>query len=382
MKIGFKMATLAVLSISFLYLLSGRIGSAGAVSGSEGPAHSVVKGDTLWDLTEKYLANPFFWPKVWQYNPQIKNPHLIYPGNQVRIPSPEELERMGAAERPQTAPAQTAPDKSMPAQSIPDQAAPAIEGPVAYVGGYLVERDLFESSGFILPSGEKAGEGVIVSTWEEKALLTDRNVVHLNLDSRDGVKYGDLFQVIHMGEDVVHPETRYKMGKQATVQGILKVTSVQEKLSTASIIKTYNPIMVGDIVRSYHPQPLIGPNNLSTEDKSIQGVIVQNTLSKSNLAVRDMVYLDVGAENSVTPGDRFVIYRSGPPPQVSVKDAAISGIQAQDFPMDIMGELVVLSTMKNTSTAVIVEELYEITPGDHVKYSPQSLPPIKKYDIN
>ena len=50
--------------------------------------------------------------------------------------------------------------------------------------------------------------------------------------------------------------------------------------------------------------------------------------------------------------------------------------------MDIMGELVVLSTMKNTSTAVIVEELYEITPGDHVKYSPQSLPPIKKYDIN
>jgi len=380
MKIGSKMLMLTVLSLS-LYLLSGRIGSAGAVSGSEGETHSVIKGDTLWDVTEKYLVNPFFWPKVWQYNPQIKNPHLIYPGDQVRIPSAEELRRMGAAEHPQTTTAQPSPEKTIPAQAVPAPAEPAIEGPVAYVGGYLVERDLFESSGFILPSGEKAGEGVIVSTWEEKEMLTDRDVVHLSLGSRDGVKYGDLFQAVHVGEDVVHPETRYKMGKQVTVQGILKITSLQENLSTARIIKAYNPIMVGDMVRAYHPQPLIGPNNLSTEDKSIQGVIVQNTLGKSNLGVRDMVYLDVGAENSVAPGDRFIIYRAGPPPQVSAKDAALSGIQAKDFPVDIMGELVVLNAMKNTSTAVIVEELYEINPGDHIKYTPQSIPPIKKYDM-
>lgn len=379
MKTICKMATLSVVCIS-LYLLSGRIGPAGAVSASEGQAHSVVRGDTLWDVTEKYLANPFFWPKIWQYNAQIKNPNLIYPGDQIRIPSPEELARMGAAEHPQ--PAQAAPGQPAAAQTTPNQAVSSIEGPLTAVGGYLVERDLFESSGFILPFGENAGDGAIVSTWEEKVLLTDGNVVHVNLGSQNGVKYGDLFQVMHIGDDVVHPGTRYKMGKQVTVQGILKITSVQENLSTARIIKSYDPIMVGDMVRSYHPQPLIGPNNFTSEDKSIQGVIVQNSLGKSILGVRDTVYLDMGTENSVAPGDRFVIYRSGPPPQVSKKDAALSGIQGKDFPMDIMGELVVLSAMKNTSTAVVVEELYEIKPGDHVKYSPQSLPPIKKYDMD
>ncbi|HZW88388.1 MAG TPA: LysM peptidoglycan-binding domain-containing protein, partial [Myxococcaceae bacterium] len=53
----------------------------------EGPSqvHTVEKGDTLWDLSSKYLGSPWYWPKVWSYNPQIANPHWIYPGNQVRF---------------------------------------------------------------------------------------------------------------------------------------------------------------------------------------------------------------------------------------------------------------------------------------------------------
>ncbi|HET9036384.1 MAG TPA: LysM peptidoglycan-binding domain-containing protein, partial [Myxococcaceae bacterium] len=47
--------------------------------------HTVEKGDTLWDLSSKYLGSPWYWPKVWSYNPQIANPHWIYPGNQVRF---------------------------------------------------------------------------------------------------------------------------------------------------------------------------------------------------------------------------------------------------------------------------------------------------------
>ena len=74
MKIGSKMLMLTVLSLS-LYLLSGRIGSAGAVSGSEGETHSVIKGDTLWDVTEKYLVNPFFFP---QFSQKIKLITLIF----------------------------------------------------------------------------------------------------------------------------------------------------------------------------------------------------------------------------------------------------------------------------------------------------------------
>ncbi len=365
MKTGFQMLTITALFVS-LFFICGIGDPVGAASDSERKTHSVVKGDTLWDVAEKYLANPFFWPKIWQFNPEIENPHLIYPGNLVRIPLPEELE---PAETKEVAEETTSPPATV------------VQGPIAYVGGYLIERALFESSGFVLPYGEKAGIGTIISTWEEKSLLTDRDLVHVNLGARDGVKVGDLFQIIRVDDEhVMHPVTRIKLGKKAAVKGVLKITIVKKKLSTARIIVVYDYVMVGDELRPYHPNPLIGLDDLSQEDKSINGVIIKSTIGKSNLAVRDTVYIDVGSKNAVTPGDRFIIYRGGRPFQVSKKDMYKSGIE--NFPPDIMGELVVLKTMEETATAVVVEELYEITKGDQIKYSPRSLPPIKKYDFN
>ena len=48
--------------------------------------YTVAKGDTLWDISNNELKDPFLWPKVWKENPEIKNPDLIYPGQKIRIP--------------------------------------------------------------------------------------------------------------------------------------------------------------------------------------------------------------------------------------------------------------------------------------------------------
>src|SRR5262245_11811519 len=69
----------------------------GETAGAEGvpqvsETHVVTGGDTLWDLCSKYLNSPWYWPKIWSYNPQITNPHWIYPGNELRFyPSDENL---------------------------------------------------------------------------------------------------------------------------------------------------------------------------------------------------------------------------------------------------------------------------------------------------
>ena len=49
------------------------------------PTYTVKKGDTLWDICDTYFANPWQWPRVWSYNPEILNPHWIYPGELVRL---------------------------------------------------------------------------------------------------------------------------------------------------------------------------------------------------------------------------------------------------------------------------------------------------------
>ncbi|EKG92214.1 LysM peptidoglycan-binding domain-containing protein [Vibrio cholerae] len=47
--------------------------------------YTVVKGDTLWDISALYLDSPWLWPKLWQVNPEIENPHLIYPGDKLTL---------------------------------------------------------------------------------------------------------------------------------------------------------------------------------------------------------------------------------------------------------------------------------------------------------
>src|SRR6478609_8403779 len=58
-----------------------------ATGGPVPDIHLVQRGDTLWDLCNRYYQNPWAWPKVWSYNPQIANPHWIYPGDQLRLTS-------------------------------------------------------------------------------------------------------------------------------------------------------------------------------------------------------------------------------------------------------------------------------------------------------
>ena len=53
--------------------------------------YTVRPGDTLWDLSGRFLNNPWYWPKIWSYNPDVANPHWIYPGNTLKFfPSGEE----------------------------------------------------------------------------------------------------------------------------------------------------------------------------------------------------------------------------------------------------------------------------------------------------
>src|SRR5476651_874769 len=75
--------TLALVSAMLLSLATYAI--AAELRGDHPDTYVVRKGDTLWDISARFLKQPWLWPEIWQANPQVHNPHLIYPGDVLNL---------------------------------------------------------------------------------------------------------------------------------------------------------------------------------------------------------------------------------------------------------------------------------------------------------
>lgn len=73
------------IALLLLCLTSAAVFAAPTLNPNHPDRYVVVKGDTLWDIAGKFLQNPWRWPDVWHVNPQVKNPHLIYPGDELTL---------------------------------------------------------------------------------------------------------------------------------------------------------------------------------------------------------------------------------------------------------------------------------------------------------
>ncbi len=351
-------------------------GPAAAPGAAQPPdTYTVKPGDTLWDLSGRFLNNPWYWPKVWSYNPEITNPHWIYPGNVVRFfPSAEEaptrvepVPPVAAEEGGPSAPRELE-DLSKGKLGKPEQLGD--EDAVAVVGPYRVaqvptrpapiRRDSFMTRMQL----EEAGR--IVAAFEEKLILTHLDKIYARFRDPGSVKVGQIYAIYRTEGPIAHPRTGETVGYKTLILGQAKVTRLDEKAVTLLITAAYDTIDRGDYLGPWS-EKLVKAIQLRPNQASVDGYIVAVTPSVlTNIGENNVVYLDKGQADGVEEGNTFQVIRSGDrstlPPDRPTYDPTL--------PLEVVGTLVVFDVKERNSTAFVSRSLFEVYVGDRVEMRP------------
>lgn len=261
--------------------------------------HRVEKGDTLWSISERYFGDPNLWPRLWEMNPFVTNPHLLKAGDLVRIGVREPV----AIHLPEPAPQQPA----VTGQAVLKEPDGIQVGAITNLNA----RGLFSED-------EQKPLSVVQASDSQKLLLSKGDYLFLNFAGRPGVKAGDSFMVFRPLDRVRHvltgDETGYLYSARARL--ILRERSVRD-IYRAEILENYGDVNLGDLVLPFVPLPscmLPLPS-----DPGLRGVVVATGQLQNAFGRNSIVYLDKGRDQGLLPGSmlELVRFRNVPDPGVS-----------------------------------------------------------------
>ena len=357
-------------------------------SNKDALVYIVKQGDTLWNISLRFNANPFIWPKLWEQNKYITNPHLIYPGEPIALlpTSVVPVTGVAATQPTTTAIAEQIPAKmsqiegeettattgveeqtqamEQPVKLEAEEEAPSIVTSVPYGMQYVsapANTYIYPSmgaAGFISRHELTAAGEIVAASNPGRTIFGEHDVVFINLGSNAGVKQGDQFTIYKKDKKIYDPESGDFLGYKIKVLGILRITKVEQAVSTATITHSNEEIKVRDKLIPYEPGTKT--IDLTLAANPVKGYIICGKHALTLYGENDIVYIDRGSNEGVQAGNTFVIYKDRKP----VEDPATG--DTLQLPKEILGKLLVIKVQGNTATAIITKSVKEINLGDKI----------------
>jgi hypothetical protein len=312
-----------------------------AAEPDEPTVYVVKKGDTLWGLSERFLKDPHYWPNMWARNSQITNPHLIYPGQQLRIFA-DHIEVV-PKEQPAAGGQKAVASKSTEIfQEVAEEKSFTVRGSE----GFLMEGDL-------------KPYGSVIGIHHDRIVAGDDDIVYTDIGSNHGVKGGEKFSIYSRGNSVSHPLTNEIMGNKVVPLGTLQLTNIEPNASRAIITKSFKEISPGSMLVPYRDDKR-REVVLKMPTRELKGYIIESSSGANTISAGDIVYIDLGSAQGVEPGNLLYVVRD-----ISLDQRYAQG-RVDRLPQELLGALVVLETGKKTATALIVKSIDAISMGDKI----------------
>jgi hypothetical protein len=353
---------LAVTAALLLTLAGGVI--AAELSADHPTTYVVQKGDTLWDIAGRFLKKPWLWPEIWQANPQVENPHLIYPGDVLSLVYLDGEPRVGAT-GPQVGDAINTIalaeiEPFLKHFTIVDDAKS-----LPYVIGLEDDR-LYSTAGqrVFVRGLSNAAPGQVVDFGRPVNRFGGgkgrSGPGFTSLDFR-----GDPQHRHWVTPPVMHEATGENLGDELQIHATGEVTQIQGEIAVVVLREEGREIRVGDRVLPAEAQPYdlqFMPRAPDSIPPGAQLLAIAD--GYENAGPKYVVALNVGARDGIRNGHVFSIWEDGKfrADNIRNRNAMHARADGLDMPDDFVGHLMVFRTFDKVSYALVMSG---IRPANH-----------------
>jgi len=261
--------------------------------------YTVVKGDTLWAISGRFLKKPWRWPEIWDMNrEQVKDPHWIYPGDVIALTFVDGKPRLSIAKGGSSGGGGTV--KLSPRirdTSLGKQAIPSI--PSAVIEPFLTRPLVIEENGL-------AKAPTILATEGERVIIGSGNKAYVEgLESN----LGNLWQIYRPGPALKDPDTGEVLGYSTTYLGDARVTRHGEP-ATVVITRSTEEINKGDrLVQT--PDAAYPSYSPHSPEKMLKGRVMSAPNGVDEIGQNAIVTINKGARDGLEVGHVLAAYRLG-----------------------------------------------------------------------
>lgn len=329
---------------------------AGMVLAPNAPDSYVVKrGDTLWGIAKVFLRDPWYWPEIWQVNPQVKNPHLIYPGDTLRLVyiegKPQILLQRGDSARVE-----------------PRVRSEPLEAAVTTIPYETVAA--FMSKPVVLTKEQISSAPYVVATRDMHVVMADGDTLYARGFSSPAA-LGTHYNVVRIGDPLRDPDDNRIVGYDGIYNGAGHVTRVGDP-ATLVMTDSVRETELGD---KLFPGGVDVPLDFipSSPKMNIDGRIMAVSNGVTVIGQYQVVVINRGAQDGLAPGNVLAVYQNGGTVLDTQSKGFLRGGDTQLFaksvrlPDERSGTFMVFKTFDRMSYGLIMEAKNIIRVADRVE---------------
>ncbi|MCP4720013.1 MAG: LysM peptidoglycan-binding domain-containing protein [Desulfobacteraceae bacterium] len=302
--------------------------------------YTIKKGDTLWDLSQKFYNSQWDWPGLWEMNKDIKNPHWIYPGKKIQIFLKSKISPK--------APVVKAPPEPM--KTLP---------PISPSFTYQEMSHI----GFIKKNVEPC-LGNIIREKDGNLMMSTNDIIYINPTGIDSLMPGKIYQIFDTEKIKEKIDNQVFSGIKHLIKAEIKVIEYNGNYAMAIITNSYRDANVGDKIMAFYSRDTV----LSVQENPdpIEASIIcseDNTVLVNDYTI---AFINKGKQDNILPGQIYSVLQENR----SAFDGSDSAWPKakNTIPLDPLnsGKLIVLHTEEIASTVMILSSKRAIYPGDMV----------------